>query len=322
MIRKHFRHQMSLFGGFLLDKQQSLFAAWVSVISNICLTILKIISGVVFKSQVLLADGIHNAADVVASAVSLGSMKISNQPADEDHPYGHGKAEVVSSAFVSIILMLAAVYIGYESILALFEPATEAHILAFVAAVISLLWKAWLYVYTIRIGRKERSKGLIATAYDHLADVYASLAAVVGIGIALINQYIIAIPYAAYGDPVAGIIVALLILKLAIGMMKESIDILMEASIPLERSHQYFETIKQITYVKRIDSIRARNHGHYVLVDVRVGIQADLTIQQGHDVCREIKKQIMARDEEVTEVLVHLNPWYAETEVVQTPAEL
>lgn len=76
---------MSLFGGFLLDKQQSLFAAWVSVISNICLTILKIISGVVFKSQVLLADGIHNAADVVASAVSLGSMKISNQPADEDH---------------------------------------------------------------------------------------------------------------------------------------------------------------------------------------------------------------------------------------------
>lgn len=292
-----------------MEHRQSLLAAWVSVISNLFLTIIKIVTGVVFKSQVLLADGIHNAADVVASVVSLGSMKISNQPADEDHPYGHGKAEVVSSAFVGIILFGAAIFIGYESINALFEPASEAHWIPFIAAVISLVWKALLYVYTMKIAKKQRSKGLMATAYDHLADVYASIAAVLGIGIALLNAYI-PIPYAQYGDPVAGIIVALLILKLSISMMKESVDILMEASLPKERSMKYLDTIKQNPYVKRIDNVRARNHGHYVLVDVRVGVPATLTIQEGHDICRAIKKSIREMDEEVTEVLVHLNPWY------------
>ncbi|MBQ0140925.1 MAG: cation transporter [Kurthia sp.] len=300
-----------------MEHRQSLVAAWVSVISNLFLTIIKIVTGVVFKSQVLLADGIHNAADVVASVVSLGSMKISNQPADEDHPYGHGKAEVLSSAFVAIILLGAAIYIGYESIKALFEPASEAHWIAFFAAVISVIWKSTLYVYTMRVAKKQRSKGLMATAYDHLADVYASLAAVLGIGVALLNQYI-TIPYAQYGDPVAGIVVAILILKLAINMMKESIDILMEASLPMERNHQYLETIQCNPHVKRIDSVRARNHGHYVLVDVRVGVPADLTIQQGHDVCREIKKSIRDMDEEVTEVLVHLNPWYPSEKEVTT----
>lgn len=294
-----------------MQHQQSILAAWISVISNLFLTIIKIFTGVVFKSQVLLADGIHNAADVVASVVSLASMKISNQPADEEHPYGHGKAEVISSAFVSIILFGAALFIGYESIMALFEPASEVHWVPFVAAIISVFWKLALYVYTMRIGKRQRSNGLIATAYDHLADVYASLAAVIGIGVAILNQYI-SIPYAEYGDPVAGIVVAILILKLSITMMKDSVNVLMEASLPMERNSRYLETIKSHPFVKRIDNVRARNHGHYVLVDIRVGVPAELTIQQGHDICRELKNSIKAMDEEVTEVLVHLNPWYPE----------
>lgn len=198
--------------------KSSLLAAWISVISNVLLTLLKIIVGFLSKSQVLLADGIHNAADVVAS---LGSMKISNQPADEDHPYGHGKAEVISSGIVAIILTLTALFMAYELIVALFHPATEPHL---IASVVSLIWKQILYVYTMRIGRKANSKGLIATAYDHLADVYASIAAVIGIGISLLNN-IYPIPYAAYGNPLAGIIVSLFVLKLAIGMGKEAIYI-------------------------------------------------------------------------------------------------
>ncbi|MGG0763027.1 cation diffusion facilitator family transporter, partial [Bacillus paramycoides] len=97
-------------------RKSSLLAAWISVISNILLTLIKITVGILSKSQVLLADGIHNAADVVASVASLGSMKISNQPADEDHPYGHGKAEVISSGIVAIILIFAALFMSYESL--------------------------------------------------------------------------------------------------------------------------------------------------------------------------------------------------------------
>lgn len=291
------------------ERKSSLVAAWISVISNIFLTFIKIIVGFFSKSQVLLADGIHNAADVVASLASLGSMKISNQPADEDHPYGHGKAEVVSSGIVSFILILAALFMAYESIKALFHPATEPHVIAFVAAIISLIWKQILYVYTIRIGRQTNSKGLIATAYDHLADVYASIAAVIGIGIALLNT-IYPIPYAAYGDPVAGIIVSFFVLKLAFGMGKESIYILMEGGISSEKCNGYKKIVRSHPFVKRIDRIRARDHGHYILIDLRVSIPAHLSIQEGHDICREIKASIMKQDPKVYEVLIHLNPWY------------
>jgi len=288
-----------------------LIAAWVSLISNVFLTIIKIVVGILFNSQVLIADGVHNGADVIASLASLTSMRISARPADEDHPYGHGKAEVLASLIVAIILALAGLYIAYHSVELLFEPPEDAHVLALAAAFVSLVWKQALYVYTIRLGKMTNSKGLIATAYDHLADVYASIAAVVGIGLALLGERY-DIPYTEYGDPVAGIIVALLVLKLALQMGRESMHILMETNVAQEKLEQYAMLVISVPQVKRIDRLRAREHGHYILVDVRVGVPGYLTIQEGHDISRQIKGSIMAHHADVDEVLVHLNPWYEE----------
>ncbi len=183
--------------------------------------------------------------------------------------------------------------------------------IAFIAAIVSLVWKQILYVYTIRIGRQVNSKGLIATAYDHLADVYASIAAVIGIGVSLLNN-IYPIRYAAYGDPLAGIVVSFFVLKLAFSMGNEAVYILMEGGLPTEKRGEYKKIIQAHPYVKRIDRIRARELGHYILVDVRISVPAYLSIQQRHDICREIKTAIMKQDSEVYEVLIHLNPWYEE----------
>jgi cation diffusion facilitator family transporter len=290
-----------------------IIAVWISLISNIILTILKIVVGTIFHSPVLLADGYHNAGDVVASAAALTSMRISKRPADEDHPYGHGKAEVISSAIVALILGVAAIYIAYESISAFFNEPEKASIIAFITAVISLVWKQVLYVYTIRIGKKANSKGLIATAYDHLADVYASLAAVLGIGLALIGDFY-HIKIFAYGDPIAGIIVTVLVFKLAYEIGKEALDTLMEKSVSPERLEDFTSLINSIPEVKRIDRLRAREHGHYVLVDLRVGVHGELTVQEGHDIIRKIKRVIKENNHDVDEVLIHLNPWYADEE--------
>ncbi|PWK12843.1 cation diffusion facilitator family transporter [Tumebacillus permanentifrigoris] len=284
-------------------------AAWVSLISNILLTVIKITVGVLFNSQVLVADGAHNGADVIASAATVGSMRISSRPADEDHPYGHGKAEVLASSLVALILVAAAVFIAYESIHALFEPPTEAHWIALIAALISLVWKQVLYVYTIKLARTLNSKGLLATGYDHLVDVYASGAAVIGVGLGLIGQYY-HFEYLSYGDPVSGIIVSVLVFKIAITMGKEALDVLMEKNIDSEKLHHYIELVQSVPNVKRIDRLRAREHGHYILVDVRVGVPGYMTIQQGHDISREIKRSIMEHHSDVFEVLIHLNPWY------------
>ncbi|WP_411344865.1 cation diffusion facilitator family transporter [Paenibacillus sp. WLX1005] len=290
---------------------QSMLAAWLSLISNVALTLLKLIVGVLFNSQVLIADGIHNAGDVIASATALGSMRISAIPPDEDHPYGHGKAEVLGASMVAVILLLAALYIGYHSVMLLFEAPSQPHVIALLAAAVSLVWKLLLYIYTMRIGREANSKGLIATAQDHLADVYASGAAFLGIGLGLIGEYY-GYGLLAYGDPLAGIVVALLILKLAYSTGRESIDILMEKAVHPEKIEAYTAVLTAMPEVKRIDRIRAREHGHYIVVDVRIGVDASLTIQQGHDISRLMKKNIMHSDAQVTEVLVHLNPWYAD----------
>ncbi|CAN7740553.1 cation diffusion facilitator family transporter [Paenibacillus sp. LjRoot56] len=294
-----------------MKKTASMLAIWVSLASNIVLTAIKIIVGLLFNSQVLIADGIHNAGDVIATATAYSSMRVSSKPADVEHPYGHGKAEVLGAFIVAIILGGAAIYMGYHSIHALFEPAGEAHIIAFCAAIVSLVWKQILYVYTMRIGQKLNSKGLIATAYDHLADVYASIAASVGIGLALLGDHY-NFSYLAYGDPVAGIIVSFLVLKLAYEMGSESFDILMERSVNSTYIEQYAQLIRTVPEVKRIDRLRAREHGHYILVDARLGVPGQLTIQEGHDISRSIKQKIKEAHNDVDEVLVHLNPWYEE----------
>ena len=147
----------------------------------------------------------------------------------------------------------------------------------------------YLYLYTIRIGRSTNSKSLIATANDHLADVYASLAAVVGITLAFVGKAY-GIHWLAYGDAAAGVIVSLLVLKLGIEMAKESFDILMEKTVDQHMLSQFTALIEAVPQVKRIDRVRAREHGHYILVDARISVPGDLTIQQGHDISRQIKK--------------------------------
>ncbi|MBY9078099.1 cation transporter [Paenibacillus sp. HN-1] len=284
-------------------------AIWISIISNMLLTILKIAVGTLAGSQVLIADGVHNAGDVIATVAALASTKVANRPKDESHMYGHGKAEVIGSAIVAVIMILAAVFIAYHAVVSLFHPAAEPSLIALIAAAISLIWKQWLYVYCIRLGRTTKSKSLQATAHDHLADVYASIAAVVGIGLALIgSRYDIAV--LSYGDPVAGIIVSYFVLRLAFHMGKDAIDILMEKSVSVEQIREYEALILTIPEVKRIDRLRAREFGQYVMLDVRVGIPAQLTIQEGHDIIRKIKAAIIQEHADVEEVLVHLNPWY------------
>jgi cation diffusion facilitator family transporter len=291
-----------------MEKKATL-AMWAGLISNVFLTVIKIVVGLLFHSQVLIADGVHNAGDVVASLAALSSMKIAHRPADEDHPYGHGKAEVIAAGMVGLILAISALVIAYQSIGCFFRVVSDVHVVAFMAAIISVFWKLSLYQFSMRVGRKANSKSLIATAYDHLADVYASLAAVIGIGLALIGD-LYQIPFLRYGDPFSGIIVSVLVLKLALKIGQESIATLMEKNLDEEKIQSYFSIINSVQEVKRVDQIRAREHGYYVMMDVRVSIPANLSIQEGHDVCKKIKQRIMDQDKDVQEVLIHLNPYY------------
>ncbi|EOR22079.1 cation diffusion facilitator family transporter [Niallia nealsonii AAU1] len=285
--------------------------AWISVISNIVLTLGKLIVGWIGNSDAVFADGIHSAADVFASIIVLVVIRIANKPADQEHPYGHGKAEIIVSGIVGMILLGVAIYLVYEAIIGFFHPITTPSMITMWVAVISYVSKVLLYRYSKKIANEQSSKAIEAIAYDHKADIVASIAAAIGVLLSILGEKL-TINALLYGDKVATIIVAYLIFKIAKEMVSEAFDILLERNIDLEILTEYREIIASFSEVKRIDRLRAREHGHYILVDLRISIDYDKTIKEGHDLSRQIKKKLMKKHDNINEVLIHLNPYFKE----------
>jgi cation diffusion facilitator family transporter len=283
--------------------------AWISLVSNIVLAAAKILIGFFAGSEAVFADGIHSGGDVVASIAVLAVVGISNKPPDQEHPFGHGKAEVLSEAIVGIILFLVSVYIIFEAISAFFEEPDVPELIAMFTALGSYFAKQVLYLYSLKIGKQLNSKAIIAIAYDHKGDIVASLAAFIGVLLAVIGNYT---GHAAllYGDAVASIIVAVLIFRIAWKMLMSSGNVLMEKNVSPGLLEKYRTIVENFGEVKRIDQIRARDHGHYILLDVRVSMDHDLTIKEGHDIAHEIKKEIQSQYPDVEEVFIHINPHY------------
>ncbi|QZA32430.1 cation diffusion facilitator family transporter [Hydrogenibacillus sp. N12] len=284
-------------------------AAWLSVIANLFLTVGKIAVGLRAASEALFADGLHNAADLFASAVVLGVIGYANKPADDDHPYGHGKAEVVTSGVVGLLLFIVAGFIVVEAGQTLLEgvghpPDPAAAWVA--AASFALKWA--LFRYSLHVARRLRSKAIEAIAYDHQTDIAASLAALFGVLFAVAGGQF-GVPGLAYADPIGGLIVAAFIVRIAWRMMVEAVHILMERSVDPQAIDIYRSIIARFPDVKRIDRIRAREHGHYILLDVRLSVPSHFTVQEGHDLGRKIKAALMAADDRIREVLIHLNPY-------------
>ncbi|WP_251549925.1 cation diffusion facilitator family transporter [Neobacillus muris] len=285
--------------------------AWISVISNIILTLGKIIIGWYGNSDAVFADGIHSAADVFASVIVLLVIKIANKPADKEHPYGHGKAEVIVSGIVGILLFLVSLYVVYEGLIGFFQRPESPSILAMWVAIFSYAAKVFLYRSSLKVAQQNNSKAIEAIAFDHKADIAASIAAGIGVILSIIGRQL-DIHILLYGDKAASIFVAYLIFKIAKEMLTEAFDILLERNINTETIQEYIAVISEFPEVRRIDRIRAREHGHYILVDLRIAIDHFKTIKQGHDLARTIKRKLMDQHDNIREVLIHLNPYFPE----------
>ncbi|WP_139891579.1 cation diffusion facilitator family transporter [Bacillus sp. D386] len=285
--------------------------AWISIWSNIILTVGKIVIGIIASSDALFADGIHSAADVFAAVIVLLVLKVSNKPADLEHPYGHGKAEVIVSGVIGILLLLVSLYIVYEGVAGFFHPIETPSMIAFWIALFSYVTKECLFRYSMNVGKRVNSKAIEAVAYDHQADIVASLAAAIGILLSYLGDKL-GITFLLYGDKVASIFVAYLIFKIAREMLTEAFHILIERNVQPEMMEQFEAVILSFEEVRRIDRIRAREHGHYIIMDIRISIDQDKTIKEGHDLSREIKNSLKEKFDHIEEVLIHLNPYFPE----------
>lgn len=283
------------------------FAAWVGIIGNIVLAIIKAVLGIISNSKALIADAVHSASDVGGSFAVLLGLRAAKLPPDRDHPYGHGKAESISAIIVAVVLFIVGIEIGYSSIKSFFEPVEAPGMLAIYGVLFSIVVKELMFQYKFRLGKKLNSDALITNAYEHRSDVYSSLAALVGISAAIIGGKF-AIGWLEYADPLAGLVVSIIVLKISIGLGMEAIHNTLDHVLHDEDTLEMRNDVEAISGVLHIDEFFAREHGHYVIVDTKIGVNPNLTVEEGHDIGKHVKNVLMEHDN-VRDVLVHINPY-------------
>lgn len=286
-----------------------IIATWIGIIVNALLTVLKGIGGFLSGSKALLADALHSASDIAGSIVVLFGVKIANKPPDQEHPYGHGKAENIASIIVAFLLIVVGIEISISSsrIFLGVTPAAPGK-LALVIIIISILIKEVLFHYKYHLGKKYNSSALISEAWHHRSDSLSSFAALLGIGSAIIGEYF-NISLLLYGDAIAGIIVSIIVIKVGYDLAKESSLVIMEKVLDKESSQIYKQTVMTVDGVLRIDQMYARTHGSYVIIDIKVSVNPDITVKSGHDIAKEVKQTLLKKHKDIEDVLVHLNPY-------------
>ena len=269
---------------------------------NIFLAFIKIIAGILGKSSVMIADGLHSASDIITSMGVLIGNYISSKPFDKEHNYGHEKAETLVSFLLSIILVGVALSIGYEASKSLFniEGIAIPTLLPLVVSIISILIKEYQYRITIRIAKKINSPALNADAWHHRSDALSSIAAFVGIGGAMLGFKIL--------EPLASIVVALFVCKVGYDILKNAVNELMDVSID-ETYENEIKKIAQLTEgVMNLGSLRTRKHGASAYVDLVICVDGKLTVTSGHDIATNLEKKIQNDINIVKGITVHVEP--------------
>jgi cation diffusion facilitator family transporter len=284
-------------------------AAWLGIVGNLALAGMKGTIGVMAGSKALLADAVHSASDVAGSFAVLVGLRAAKKPADEDHPYGHGKAETIAAIVVSVLMILIGFEIGMSALESLRNGVTEPpHWIALVALGISVGVKETLFRYNFRLGKKLSSQALIANAWDHRTDVFASIAASVGVAGAIAGQYL-GQPSLYFLDPAASLFVSVLVLRMGYKLIKESVHNTMDHVLHEEDAAELVEASQRVKGVISVDGLRAREHGHYVIVDVKISVNPRITVSEGHEIAKTVKQHLMKRFTHVSDVFVHVNPY-------------
>lgn len=284
------------------------FAAWLGIVINLILTVLKGVVGFLGGSAALVADAFHSGSDILASTVVLVGLKVSRKPPDKGHPYGHGRAESIAAKIVAIIIIMAGFNIAYSSLRCLMEGAGSAPpVTALLVAVLSIFTKEGLFRYVLRLGKGISSPALIANAWEHRNDAISSVAAFVGIGGAILGGRF-RIPFLYYLDPIAGLAVSVLIIKMGYNIARDAARELMDSCLEDDEALRIQERALEVEGVKEINDLRARITGHQIFIDLQIAVDESITVKEGHDVAFRVKRELL-EDPCIADVLVHVNPF-------------
>lgn len=275
----------------------------IGVATNMVLAAIKGIAGVVGNSYALIADAIESATDVASSLIVLGGLKISSLPPDDDHPYGHGKAEPLAAVAVSLTLLAAAVGIAIESIREIVTPHHAPQPFTLLVLVLVVVTKETLFRRVFEVGTAIESTAVRSDAWHHRSDALTSSAAFVGITVSLIGG-----PGYESADDWAALIASGVIVFNAIRIMRPAIDEVMDAAPHPSVEESIRATASRVAGVEGLDKSSVRKMGLVYYVDLHVTVDGAITVKDGHEIARDVKRSIMAAHPSVAEVLIHIEP--------------
>ncbi len=279
--------------------KQSLKAVKVGIYGNAILAVFKVLLGIISGSIALISDGIDTIMDVAKSILSYQGIRIAGRPPDVDHPYGHGRAETIVANIIGISVIFAGFIIVQESFIDLGHHDVIATVMI-VGASLSIVGKFLLSYYMFRMGKKFSNQAVIADAKDYMSDVFASVAVLVGGVLVMLTGMTIF-------DPIASIVVAVLIVWMGVDVIKAGLPELMEKQDPAMTA-LIEEIVKKQEYVFNPHLIRVRKLGSYYIVDMHVEIPGKMRLQHVHSIMTSIEDEIKKKLPQVKEVTIHAEP--------------
>ena len=280
--------------------KETKLVAVLGIVANIILLIIKLSAGFLSRSQAMIADGFNSAGDVFASVMTYIGNSIASKPDDKDHPYGHGKAEYIFSMIISLSLLLVSITIFKSSLSSIInkESFTMSWFLIAVA-IITIISKLSLYIYTHRIGKKINNLLVIANSEDHRNDVFVTSGTLFGILMGYLGFN--------WVDGAVGIAISLWIFFTGIKIFYSAFKVLMDTNIDTDFANKITGIITCINGVDHIDSINAKPVGVGYIIIIKVSVDGEMSVNDAHGIAACIKDEVK-HVSCVKDVIVHINP--------------
>jgi len=284
------------------DKKVIYTVSTVSIVCNVFLASFKLFAGIYGHSAAMVSDAVHSASDVVGTTLVIIGANLSNKAADKEHPYGHERMECIISILLANILVIVGCGIGYSGIVKIMHPSNIVvpTLLPLIAAIISIAVKEGLYWYTIIAAKKINSVSLKAEAWHHRSDAFSSIGSLVGILGARLGYPVF--------DPIASVIIAVFIVKVAINIFTETMDKMIDKTCPDEVNDKLRAEVLSVDGVEHIDSLMTRQFGSKIYVDVEITMDGTLTLFEAHKTAEEVHHLLERENQNIKHCMVHVNP--------------
>lgn len=268
---------------------------------NFLLGSLKLAAGLWGRSSAMVADAAHSYSDCASTVAVIAGLKMASKSADADHPYGHEKYELIFANILSILLGLTAVKIGYDALMVIVHGSYQVPGLApLLAAVFSVAVKEVMYRLTLRKAKKIGSVAMEADAWHHRSDALSSVGAFVGILGARLGLPVL--------DPVTGLLVSILVLKVAIDLYRKSVSGLVDSSTDAETVARIRQLLADMDGIEEVSGLKTRVFGASAYADVTIKVDGAMTVEEGHDIATLAHNKIEANLPKIKHIMVHIEP--------------